>query len=160
MSAESTYNVPLTSLTTREAITDVLNQTLLAFDTKDTTLFSSCWASQASSILDLSGFVVTGVQAMIDVCWPAITPLTTQHMMLNSRIHVAEGAEKAFVTANALHQHIKAPEGKEAGQSIQYLAGLVYAVDLVKVEGMWKVQRWVMAMKWAQGDRGILGSAA
>lgn len=81
-------------------------------------------------------------------------------MMLNSRVHVQEGAEEAFVTANALHQHVKVVEGEEGGPGKQYLAGLVYKVDLVVVEGKWKVKRWEMKMRWAQGDRGILGSAA
>lgn len=154
------YPLSLTSLTPREAVTDALYRAINGFDRNDISILISAFVEDASFELHDGGNVrsVNGVSDLRTQVFDRVGPMDTMHMISNVRVDVKDGANTAFLTANALAQHCPPGRGKEP-DGPKWLVGGEYSIDLVKDEedGLWKVKKWVMKVIWRQGDPSVMG---
>ena len=150
--------IALQSLSTREAIIDVIYRFHAGFDQADRALFDSVWTPDAT--LDLHGRVLTGLDAIRAGSYDRISKLDTTHLASNIRVDVKDGSSTASMTASAMGQHFRAGEGEKEGTT-QFLAGGVYHIDLVRdgKDGLWKAKYWKLNRLWNQGDMAVVTGA-
>ncbi|PVH71705.1 hypothetical protein DL98DRAFT_520914 [Cadophora sp. DSE1049] len=154
----------LTSLSTREAITDTLYRAVIAFDEHDTALFNSAFASSSPTsspsssddvVVILDGKPITGLSSIRTQLFDFIGPMDTTHILSNIRIDVQDGANTASLTTTAMNMHAPAGRGGDPNGP-KFLAGTRYRVQFVRVDGEWKVVRWEMDVVWRQGDVSVM----
>ncbi|KAE8374908.1 hypothetical protein BDV26DRAFT_299983 [Aspergillus bertholletiae] len=149
------YPITLSSLTTREAITDTLYRCVTGFDTADTALFDSAFTKDA--IFDLNGRLLEGLESIHKDCYDKVSKMDTIHHISNVRVNMKEGESKASLTASALAQHYRLGEGLQSGTPY-LLAGSLYSLDVVRddEDGLWKITHWKLKIIWAEGDWGVV----
>jgi hypothetical protein len=150
------YPHTLTSLTTREAITDALYRAMTAFDRNDAALLDSAFAGEDIS-LSFAGREVNSLTALHTQVLAHIGPMDTTHMISNVRVEVKDGADTASLTAYSMAQHCAPGRGKEP-DAPKYLVGGEYTVDLLRDEtdGLWKIKKVVFDVIWKQGDASVM----
>ncbi|MCJ1325075.1 hypothetical protein MMC10_001737 [Thelotrema lepadinum] len=149
--------ITLQSLSIREAIIDAIYRVHTALDQADLALFDSAFTPDA--VFDLSGRVLSGLDAIHDGCYNKISKLDTTHFASNIRVNVEDGDSKASLTASALGQHYREGEGDQEGTT-RILAGGLYNIDLVKddADGLWKIKYWKLKRVWSEGDWSVMTS--
>lgn len=154
----TSYSVILSSLTPREAITDVLHRCFLGIDHNDGSMFDSAFAGED---INLSHSSVpkpfTSLSALKAGIFVRVGPLDTTHMLTNVRINYKDGEETASMKAYALCQHAPPGRGKQP-DGPKFMTGVDYSVDVVrdKDDGLWKINKAVLDVLWTQGDHSIM----
>jgi hypothetical protein len=156
-----TYPHALTSLTTREAITDALYRVIIGFDRHDIPIFNSACAGDDVTFEIHDGdkkTAISGTSNMRDTILAAVGPMDTQHIISNIRVDVKDGADTASLTAYAMAQHCPPGKGREV-DAPKYLVGGEYFIDLVRddEDGLWKIKKFVLKAIWTQGDASVMG---
>ncbi|TVY43995.1 hypothetical protein LSUB1_G001780 [Lachnellula subtilissima] len=155
------YQQNLTSLTTREAITDALYRAIIGFDRNDIPMFMSACAGEDLVFEIHNGEqkeLVSGTSVIRDTVLATVGPMDTQHITSNIRIDYKDGADTASLTAHAQSQHWPPGKGREP-DAPNYLVGGEYLLDLVRddADGLWKIKYWVLKAIWTQGDPSVMG---
>jgi hypothetical protein len=141
----------------RDAISDALYRFGAGQDLRDRPLFESAFALDAS--LDFTAVaaklgatipVFEGRQAIADTVMAATEPLDTTHTITNIRVTAYDG-EKATVTALIEAQHL--PRGDH---SRNLLLKNRLAVELVRQNECWVIERMVFDNAWREGDATVL----
>jgi hypothetical protein len=154
----STWTLPASlspPLSTREAIADALYRSVAGLDTPDPALFESAHTQDAT--FEINGRVIDGMKDIIAQIYDPTARLDTTHFITNVRIHVADAASEAKMSASGLAQHYRPGTGREAGAT-RYMTGSSYFIDLVKddKDGLWKIKKFQMKATWSEGDRGVI----
>jgi hypothetical protein len=161
MSETYTYPHTLTSLTTREAITDAVHRALLGCDRNDAEIFASAWAGEdvAFEVHDGEKKVIPGLSTIRTAVFDRIGPMDTTHSLANVRVDVQDGADVAHLTATSTAQHCPSGMGRQP-DGPKFCVGSQYDIHLVKEEavGMWKIKKWVLSVTWTQGDPSVMQS--
>lgn len=147
--------IHLAGLSEREAITDALNRTLLAYDLNDVTLLES--ALTKDIVFEINGQVTEGIEAIKTGNFAFVGPINTGHVLGNVRIDHREGAKTASVGACALANHFRPGTGLEK-DAPYFMAFSLYDAEAVKEsDGLWKIKRWKLNILWSTGDPSVLG---
>lgn len=146
--------ISLTSLTTREAITDAVYRGIRGFDRNDIEFFNSAFTEDASFIIN--GQAYDGLTTIRDKVFTRVLKLDTMHTISNIRIDVKDGANTARLSAFALAQHCPLGRGVEP-DGPKFVGAGEYIIDLVldKADNLWKVKKWVLDLIWTQGDPSV-----
>ncbi|EXJ92063.1 hypothetical protein A1O3_00613 [Capronia epimyces CBS 606.96] len=152
----------LPSLSTREAIIDVMYRAVIAFDRNDVSLLNSAFAGEDVSflILDRDGNrEYQGISNIRNLLVHGVGPMDSTHMLSNIRVDLKDGADTASVTAYALAQHCPPGLGGQT-DGPKFLVGGEYSIDFVRdaTDGPWKAKKWVLDVIWKQGDASVMGS--
>jgi hypothetical protein len=145
----------LTSLTPREAVTDVVLCMLHGLDRNDLDVFSAAFTGE-DAVLELNGggqTLLHSRSAIVERVFNPIGPMDSTHMISNVRVDVKDGADSAFLTCFVLAQHAAPGKGREF-DAPKYMVGGDYAIELVKdgADGAWKIKKFVLEVLWNQGD--------
>jgi hypothetical protein len=141
----------------RDAISDALYRFGAGQDLRDRPLFESAFAPDAS--LDFTAVaaklgttipVFEGRQAIADTIMTATEPLDTTHTITNIRVTAYDGS-RASVTALIEAQHL--PRGD---QSRNLLLKNRLAVELVREDECWVIERMLFDNAWREGDPTVL----
>ena len=119
-------------------------------------MFNSAFAEE-DAIFDLDGYTINGLSAIRTQILDHVGPMDTTHMISNIRVDVKDGADTASLAAYVLVQHCPPGTAKKA-DGPNYLVGGEIWIDLVRDEGngLWKIKKWVLDIKWGQGDASVL----
>lgn len=144
----------LSSLSSREAITDALYRSVIGLDTADIALFDSAFSEGAS--LDLNGDVLVGMDSIHSGCYEVISKLDTMHFITNVRVNIKDGESKASMTASSLAKHYRLNQGMQPGAT-SLMTGAFCSGDLVydNKSSLWRFTRWKIKMNWSEGDWGV-----
>lgn len=157
-----TYPYSLSGLSTREQISDTIMWACLNIDSNDKSLFESAWATEDSENITFgtkTGTVLRGLENISKKCFDHVGPMDTHHLTTNIRIDLKDGADTAYMTANALNQHYAA--GESLKPDAKYLlVGSRYDIEVVREsDGQWKIKSWILNVVWRQGDRSVMQRA-
>lgn len=149
----------LSSLSTREAITDALYRACIGLDRHDVSILDSAFAGEDVSI-ELRGddtMTFDGLSNIHAQLLDHVGPMVTTHMVSNVRVDVTEGADTASLTAYALGQHCPPGKGKEP-DAPKFLVCGEFWIDAVKDkgDGLWKIKKWILDIIWRQGDASVM----
>lgn len=149
----------LTGLTEREQIKDTLYRCLLSFDSGSKQLFESAITSDRESFSMKIGDqpVVQGADKVWKESIEHIGQMDTQHNVSGVRIDIKPDGKSAFVTANALNQHLKEGQGMNL-EADHLLAGGFYELDYVKEAEEWRIKHFGMKIVWTRGSWAVLGN--
>lgn len=124
---------------------------LAGVDNNDLALSES--ASTSDATIEIIGRPPFNIDDYHTKHFPHVGAMTTHHTLSNVRVDHVPGTKVASLTANGLNQHFRKGEGVEPGAK-NLLAGVRYAIDLVKEEGeegLWRMQKWAMEVVWREG---------
>jgi hypothetical protein len=155
----TSYQIILSSLTPREAITDALHRCFIALDRNDVVMFDSAFAGEDINLTHSSApNPFTSLSALKSGIFARVGPLDTTHMLNNVRIDYKDGEEKASMKAYALCQHAPPGRGKQP-DGPKFTTGVDYTVDVVRSQedGLWKISKAVLEVVWTQGDHSVMG---
>ncbi|KAJ5580155.1 uncharacterized protein N7459_006140 [Penicillium hispanicum] len=149
--------VSLTSLTTREAITDALYRAVRGFDSNDVEFLNSSFIGEDVTLV-INGESMNDLTTIREGVFARVGPMDTTHTISNIRIEVKDGAETASLSAIAVAQHCPPGRGKEP-DGPKFLAGSEYTLDLVldQATGLWKIKKWILDILWTQGEPSVMG---
>jgi len=151
-----TDHVALTALNPREAVADALYRCVAGIDSNDLDLFgSACLKNESMTVV--AGPINIEGWAAINNFFSRLFVLVTTHITSNIRIEVKDGANTAFMTANALSYHVR-PDDALKHEDTSYTASSLYYIDLIKdsSDGLWKIKKWEIRVLWTTGDRAVL----
>jgi hypothetical protein len=148
--------ITLTSLNPREAIADALYRCVVGIDSNNGELFESGCLKDENMTVVAGPIAIEGWTAISEY-FSRIFALVTTHFISNIRIELEDGADTAFMTANALSYHVR-PDDALKLEDTSYTASCLYTIDLVKDgnDGLWKIKKWELKILWTTGDRGVL----
>ncbi|KAG5925486.1 hypothetical protein E4U42_004246 [Claviceps africana] len=152
--------ISLPGLTQTEAITDALYRVLAGFDRNDLTVFTSAIADGDHVTMELDDGTgmpaFKGRAAILTDVFGFVSSLDTTHMATNVRVLI-RGDDKASLVCLVSGQHTPPGRAKEP-TGPKYLVGAEYEMQLVRdaADGLWKIEKWVARVLWAQGDLDVM----
>ncbi|QKX64057.1 uncharacterized protein TRUGW13939_11230 [Talaromyces rugulosus] len=127
------YAHSLSDISLREEIVDTIVRACLGIDTNDKALWESAWATEDPDIsLTSSGTALQGMENINKYCFDNVGLMDTYHLTTGIRIDVKDGANIAYMTANALNKHYAPGEGLQANEK-HLLVGSKYDIQVIKV---------------------------
>lgn len=154
-SAMTALPTVLSSLSTKEAITDALYRFVLGLDNADLALFESAFTEDG--VFEFNGDVMQGKDTVRAKCYDRISPLDTTHFISNVRVDFKEGDSEASLTASSLAQHYRAKQGL-VPNATRLLTGAMYSLKLINdtKSSLWKIKYVNAQLIWTEGDWGVV----
>ena len=153
------YPHKLSSLSTREAITDALYRAIIGFDRNDVAIFDTAFAGEDvhMELRATEGTRSISGLSKLREAFAHVVLMDTTHTISNVRVSVQDGADTASMTCYALAQHCPRGRGAEPNGP-KYMTGGEYWLDLIKdrEDGLWKIRKWVLDIIWRQGDSSVM----
>lgn len=140
---------PISALTDRIEIGELVARLARAMDTRDWSLLSTCFTDDA--VGHFATGPVSGLPAIRVQYRVFLTPLdATQHLIGNTEVTLT--GDIAFATSYFQAQHVRALEGG-AGQ---FLIGGRYTDHLTRGPHGWRISSRSVAAIWTSGDRRVI----
>lgn len=155
--------IKLNKLSAREAIADSLYRAVLAYDINNVALLDSALTSDI--VFEIGDFMrFEGLEEIKTNNFASVSLMDTGHLIGNVRIDVAEDGQTARVGAFAMHNHFRAGQGAQGGETANYLVGSLYDIEAVRQsdgkDELWKIRRWKMLPRYVQGDQSVMQPGA
>jgi hypothetical protein len=150
----SSHLATLNTLTPREAVADTIHNAIFGLDTSDSALFASACLTESASITVIAGPYTAQGWPAIEALFEPVFRLVTTHILSNMRIYFVED-DKAKVTAHAISYHVRGEDAMGV-EDKRYTAGSLYDIEVVNMDGEWKMLKWEIRVLWTVGDRSIL----
>jgi hypothetical protein len=148
----------LPNLSPHEAVADALHRCILGVDSNNHALLSSAIVHTPEASITAGSMTIQGWESIDEWLSKLCSLPITTHFITNVRVNLkSEHSKTASLSAHAIAYHIR-PEDALKPDDTSYTAGCLYFIDLLKDEqdGLWKILKWVIDMKWTTGDRAVL----
>ncbi|KAI0869077.1 hypothetical protein GGS24DRAFT_512560 [Hypoxylon argillaceum] len=136
------------NLTDREAITDALYRAVLAFDHNDEALLLSAITPDLEA--KMPGAYTEGIDEFKAAAFNRVAKHNSTHFLSSIRIDIQSNTT-AQATCTVVSQHV-CPDEDYDPTANKFSSGGMYRCDLVKVDNLWKIRKWVANYLWVDGD--------
>ena len=147
----------LQSLIERTAISDVVYRYATAVDTRDWSLYRSCFTDNVE--IDFSSWNPEAKATLSSDQWTQMVKEgvsgfeATQHIS-NNHVHTLEGDRAVCVSYMQAEHFLETDDGMK-----ECTLGGYYTNELVRTDHGWKISKCRLTVTWSRGDYGIFDQA-